>query len=142
MLNAFKQPIELNQSQLYLRIAFLVYLGAGVALFYSAFAIASKISIALILFYQLLKLIKNPCVNAGYIRLTYRQNQWLLLSTTQQEEKYARARVAFYGGIFLLLELGRENKKKRLVIFTDKGNEAVWRMIKIIEKLQPKTALN
>ncbi len=68
--------------------------------------------------------------------LSYREH-WVLLDKFHQEQAYEKGRVVINTGLFFLFELIDKRKKKLIVIFRDQIDEHSYRLLAIIEKIQP-----
>ena len=85
----------------------------------------------LILIYQF----SNPCL--PYIELSCVMNEWRLLNKNGNIERFDSHKVLFNSGLFFLLELRSDARKKRLLIFFDQLYNDEFRKIKLMEKIKP-----
>jgi hypothetical protein len=136
LLNLSHCKIYLGKSSYYAQIALLIYASALLLLFYSSCFFALKILIALILWFQLLRILNDPRPYPDYVMLTYNKTGWVLLVKNNQEIFYERARIVIDAGLFFLLELSEGKKRNYLVIFFDQLNDDSYRLLNITQKIK------
>lgn len=137
MLNLSECRITLGRSTHYAKLALLIHLSAILLLAYSSFILLLKIAVTAFLLWQLIRIFNNPLPYPNYVMLTYHE-RWVLHGKDHQERIYEKGRVVVSIGLFFLFELSGKNKKKLIVIFRDQIEEHSYRLLGIIEKIQPK----
>ncbi|MFV0819591.1 protein YgfX [Legionella micdadei] len=136
LLNLSECNITLGRSVYYLKLALLIYLSALMLLFYSSCIPFLKVATTFLLLLQFVRIFNNPQPNPNYLMLSYREH-WVLLDKFHQEQAYEKGRVVINTGLFFLFELIDKRKKKLIVIFRDQIDEHSYRLLAIIEKIQP-----
>lgn len=153
MLNLSACKIQLTaSSSYYARLTCLIYCSAFLLLFYSACPIGLKVVVAVYLLIKLTAILSNPIPYPQYQKLEYNKG-WVLVNqlnpnkqaNKSQQETYAKARVVIDVGLFFLLELQNKpmekekylKSKKLMVIFLDQIDQHSYRLLKIINKIEP-----
>lgn len=120
----------------YVRIAGLLHGFALVVLFNTSLPIWAGCGLGFIISVSVLKIVRRPNHLHPYAKLIGYPTGWVLQLHTGKTIEYKKAHVCFDGGLFIVLQLTADIKKKKLLIFNDQITQAQHRMLQVITKVQ------
>ncbi|KTC65099.1 Uncharacterised protein (plasmid) [Legionella adelaidensis] len=110
--------IDFNLSKDYIKIIFVVYILGLYSLICSSFPGYITFLWTIFLSYHFFIQIKDK-VPYHYKKLQYIGKKWVLSANDKPFMEFSKARISFECGLFLLLTLKKDKKRKNLVIFLD-----------------------
>lgn len=136
MLNLSKCIIELNESRNYWRLTSLIY---GFTTYIIINCQLNGFIKSVFLLYLLVSfsfIYRKPLPYKDLYQLFFLKDEWRLISQSGQVLNYQKHRIILNFGLFFLLELKHETKRKVLVIFSDQLSEDHYRLLHLIEKIR------
>lgn len=135
MLSLSDCTIRFAKSSSYFRLLLVLYTISSVLLYNSICPHWLQIGIVFYFLVHLAQIRTNPSPHPHYLGLHYRQDHWILEDKQGRELPFEKIKVLLNAGLFYLLELKMEKKRKVLVIFSDQLSKQEFRILRVIEKI-------
>ncbi len=136
MLHLSSFTITLGKSNDYLRVVCLIHVFGLVVLFNSALPWPIMMGMLLVLITSGVHQVVSKVPVPAFSKLSYHTHYWLLHPLQGVGVRYEQMRIAFDGGLFLLLTLTNEGSHKKIVIFNDQLTDDQRRALHVIGKIK------
>jgi len=139
LLPQLKEPIRLEHSKHFSRLALILTVFAIYMVSSSDFAVLIKILLVLLLLILQLRLNLNPELSCAFQSLSFEALQWTLVDKKGVSHHFQKMSVLLDMGICFLLALSNGQKRKIWLVFYDQLSSEGYRHLRLMEKFQPKS---
>jgi len=135
LLNISGGTLRLAKSRQFIRLLIAINCFAFWMMYQSGFPVIIKAGLAAILLLQSFRLLRDQSLAIGERQLIRQNDQWLLDGKSGIEGPFDKHGVVLEAGLFFLLRLSSDDKKRLLVIFFDQVDTDDYRTLRILEKM-------
>ncbi len=136
MLNLSNVEILFSKSKHYVCIAGLIHIFAAFVLLHSSLTMLLIYGLFVVLFINLIQIVRHPNPLRLYSQLTCHKTYWILHAWSGDAIQYDKVRIFFDCGLFIVLQLSADGLNKKLFIFKDQLSASQHRMLHVITKIE------
>lgn len=136
MSNLYECIIRFKPSKDYRRLMLIIHSMALLFLMMSGLWILIKGLLGLLLIKQMWGIYLKPIPYSNILKLKIKPNQCCLLQNPHAVYHFDHYRITLEVGLFFLLELSANKKKKRMIIFYDQMEKGQFWQMRVLEKMQ------
>lgn len=135
MLNLSRCTLHFRRSENFARVSLLIHGFALFMVYQSSFWLPVKGLCMVLLATQFLT-VRNRPFPTVFTELSYYMDQWTLTDNRGHKFFYDQHRILLQVGLFFLMELTQDRKRKVLLVFFDQLQPDDYRILRLMEKIR------
>lgn len=131
MLNSLKFTIKLNQSVIFLKCSLVLYGLVFVIIYQTHWLLTLKLLVFIVSGVHLIKIAKSKSPYSKEMELVYQNKEWSLKEGNDNPLVFTEMRFILENNLFLFVELKKNKKRRKMVIFRDQLDLNSYRSLKL-----------